>query len=62
VMEMLKHNEMTDVMVLVGGIIPDQDVVSLKEKGVAAVFPPGTPMADIARFIRENVRARGAVV
>jgi len=61
VMEMLKQNEMTDVMVLVGGIIPDQDVAPLKEKGVAAVFPPGTPMEDIVRFIRENVRARGAV-
>jgi methylmalonyl-CoA mutase C-terminal domain/subunit len=43
------------------GIIPDQDVASLKEKGVAAVFQPGTPMEDIVRFIRENVRARGAV-
>jgi methylmalonyl-CoA mutase C-terminal domain/subunit len=52
---------MTDVMVLVGGIIPDQDVTSLKQKGVAAVFQPGTPMEDIVRFIRENVRARGAV-
>jgi methylmalonyl-CoA mutase, C-terminal domain len=61
VMEMLKQNEMTDVMVLVGGIIPDQDVASLKETGVAAVFLPGTPMEDIVRFIRENVRARGAV-
>ena len=61
VLEMLKQNEMTDVMVLVGGIIPDQDVTSLKQKGVAAVFQPGMPMEDIVRFIRENVRARGAV-
>ena len=61
VMEMLKQNEMTDVMVLVGGIIPDQDVTSLKENGVAAVFQPGTPMNDIVRFIRENMRARGVV-
>jgi methylmalonyl-CoA mutase C-terminal domain/subunit len=61
VMEMLKQNEMTDVMVLVGGIIPDQDVSSLMEKGVAAVFQPGTPMEEIVRFIRENVRARGVV-
>ena len=38
VMELLKQNEMTDVMVLIGGIIPDQDVGSLKEHGVAAVF------------------------
>jgi methylmalonyl-CoA mutase C-terminal domain/subunit len=62
VMELLKQNEMTDVMVLVGGIIPDQDVATLKEKGVAAVFQPGTPMDDIVRFIHENVRARGSLV
>jgi methylmalonyl-CoA mutase, C-terminal domain len=61
VMELLKQNEMTDVMVLVGGIIPDQDIASLKEKGVAAVFQPGTPMDDIVRFIRENVPVRGIV-
>jgi len=61
VMELLKQNEMTDVMVLVGGIIPDQDVAALKQSGVAAVFQPGTPMDDIVRFIRENVRMRGAV-
>ncbi len=61
VMELLKQNEMTDVMVLIGGIIPDQDVGSLKEHGVAAVFQPGTPMEDIVRFIRQNVRARGVV-
>jgi len=61
VMELLKQNEMADVMVLVGGIIPDQDVAALKEKGVAAIFPPGTAMEEIIRFIRENVRARGVV-
>ena len=61
VIEMLKQNEMTDVMVLVGGIIPDQDAALLKEKGVAAVFQPGTPMEDIVRFIRKNVRPRGTV-
>ena len=59
VMELLKQNEMTDVLVLVGGIIPDQDVGSLKQSGVAAVFQPGTPMEDIIRFIRQNLRTRG---
>ena len=59
VMELLKQNEMSDVLVLVGGIIPDQDVASLKQSGVAAVFQPGTPMEDIVRFIRQNLRARG---
>ena len=61
VMELLRQNDMTDVMVLVGGIIPDQDIEPLKQKGVAGVFQPGTPMEEIVRFIRENVRGRGAV-
>ena len=59
VMELLKQNEMSDVLVLVGGIIPEQDVASLKQSGVAAVFQPGTPMEDIVRFIRQNLRTRG---
>jgi len=58
VMELLRENQMSDVTVLVGGIIPSQDVEPLKQKGVAAIFPPGTPMDDIVRFIRENARGR----
>ncbi|HXZ81691.1 MAG TPA: cobalamin B12-binding domain-containing protein [Terriglobales bacterium] len=56
VMELLKQNQMEDVMVLVGGIIPDQDVAGLKQQGVAAVFQPGTPMDEIVQFIRSNVK------
>ncbi len=59
VMELAKQNKMDDVLVLVGGIIPDQDIAGLKEKGVAAVFQPGTPMDDIVKFIKENVKPRG---
>jgi methylmalonyl-CoA mutase C-terminal domain/subunit len=50
---------MDDVLVLVGGIIPDQDVEALKKQGVAAVFQPGTPMDSIIEFIRANVKPRG---
>ncbi len=50
---------MDDVLVLVGGIIPDQDVETLKQQGVAAVFLPGTPMDSIIEFIRANVKVRG---
>src|SRR5512136_1533838 len=46
VMELLHRNKMEDVLVLVGGIIPDQDIPPLKQQGVAAVFQPGTPMDD----------------
>ena len=55
VMDLLKQNKMDDVLVLVGGIIPDQDIASLKKGGVAAIFQPGTAMDDIVKFIRENV-------
>jgi methylmalonyl-CoA mutase, C-terminal domain len=62
VMDLAKQNKMDDVLVLVGGIIPDQDIPPLKQQGVAAVFQPGTPMDDIVKFIKENVKPRGVAV
>lgn len=58
VMDLLREKKMDDVLVLVGGIIPDQDVDALKKAGVAAIFQPGTAMDDIVKFIRENVKPR----
>ena len=57
--DLLKQNKMDDVLVVVGGIIPDVDVANLKKAGVSAVFQPGTPMDDIIGFIRSNVKPRG---
>jgi methylmalonyl-CoA mutase C-terminal domain/subunit len=59
VMDLLKQNKMDDVLVLVGGIIPDQDVDGLKKIGVAGIFQPGTPMDDIVQFIRAHIGQRG---
>jgi len=59
VMDLLKQNKMDDVIVLLGGIIPDQDIDALKKQGVAAIFQPGTAMDDIVKFIRTNVKAEG---
>ena len=59
VMDLMQQNKMDDVLVVVGGIIPDQDVEALKERGVAAIFQPGTSMDEIVKFIRSNVRERG---
>jgi len=56
-MDLLKQNKMDDVLVLVGGIIPDQDIEGLKRIGVAGIFQPGTPMDDIVKFIRAHVKA-----
>ena len=59
VLDLLKQNKMDDVLLLVGGIIPDQDVDALKKAGVAAIFQPGTAMDDIVKFFRSNVKPRG---
>jgi methylmalonyl-CoA mutase C-terminal domain/subunit len=59
VAELLKEQKMDDVLVLVGGIIPDQDIPALKAVGVKGVFQPGTPMDEIVQFIRDNVKPRG---
>jgi len=61
VVELMKHEKMEDVLVLVGGIIPDQDIPALKAIGVKGVFQPGTPMDEIVQFIRENVKPRTVV-
>jgi methylmalonyl-CoA mutase C-terminal domain/subunit len=57
-MELLREKEMTDVKVIVGGIIPDEDAESLKRQGVAAVFQPGASLEGIVEFIREAGAAR----
>ncbi|MCY3414627.1 MAG: cobalamin B12-binding domain-containing protein [Candidatus Heimdallarchaeota archaeon] len=56
VLEVLKEQNMDDVKVFAGGIIPDNDAKGLIEDGVIGVFGPGTPLDDIAQFIREHVR------
>lgn len=52
VMELLREKDMTDVKVVVGGIIPDQDAASLKGQGVAEVFQPGASLETVVAFIR----------
>jgi len=47
-----------DTLVLVGGVIPDEDREGLKDEGVAAIFGPGTPIDETIEFIRENVPER----
>jgi len=59
---MLREQGAGDILVVLGGTIPDQDIAALKEKGVAAVFGPGTSLETVVRFIRENVKAKGVKV
>ncbi len=53
VLELLAEKQMQDVLVIVGGIIPDSDAGALKKKGVSAVFQPGASLDAIVEFIRQ---------
>jgi methylmalonyl-CoA mutase C-terminal domain/subunit len=55
VVELLKENGLDEVLVVGGGIIPDEDVPGLKDAGVAAIFGPGTRTEDIVKFVKENI-------
>jgi len=55
VMELLRENGMDDVLVVAGGIIPDEDVPALQEMGVKGIFGPGTPTDEIVAFVRQHV-------
>ena len=56
VMELLREKKMTDVAVIVGGIVPDEDAGELKKRGVAAVFQPGASLEEIVRVVRSSVK------
>ena len=57
VVELLREKRLDDVLVVVGGIIPDADVRKLNEIGIRGIFQPGTPMQDIVDFIAQNARS-----
>jgi len=62
IFEGLKRNEIDDIIVVAGGIIPDADRAALEKIGVRAIFGPGTPTTEIAEFITKAVaekRAKG---
>lgn len=56
IMELVKNNKMEDVMVFMGGIVPDQDVQLLKQIGVKGIFLPGSSLNEIVNFVKDNVR------
>jgi methylmalonyl-CoA mutase C-terminal domain/subunit len=57
-MELIKQKGLEDVLVVIGGIIPDVDVPKLTAIGVRGIFLPGTPMLTIIDFIKANARVR----
>lgn len=58
VMKLLVENDLDDVLVVAGGIIPDDDVPALKDIGIAGIFGPGTSTEETVSFIKENVRRK----
>ena len=59
-MELLREHGLTDVLVVLGGIIPDADLPTLKAMGISGVFRPGTSMQEIIDFIEANRPSTGA--
>ena len=56
VMELLKENNIEDIVVMGGGVIPEEDIPELKKVGIAEIFTPGTDTRDIIKFIKEKVK------
>jgi methylmalonyl-CoA mutase, C-terminal domain len=59
IVALLREQGMKDTLVILGGIVPQEDIAKLKEQGVAEIFLPGTSTQEIVRFLRANVQPRG---
>jgi methylmalonyl-CoA mutase C-terminal domain/subunit len=57
-MDLLKEKNIEDVLVVGGGVIPDDDIPGLKAVGIAEVFTPGTPTTATIEFIRNNLKRK----
>ena len=62
VMELLKEKGLDDVLVVIGGIIPDVDIPKLQGMGIKGIFLPGSPMQEIIDYINANVRRRAEAI
>ncbi len=58
VLELLEANKADDVMVIGGGIIPEEDIVNLKKLGIKEIFLPGTSLDKIVGWVKDNVKPR----
>ena len=61
IVDQLKQKQLDDVLLVAGGIIPDEDISTLKQLGFAGVFGPGTSTQDIAAFIRQEIAGKRGV-
>lgn len=56
VIELLKEKNAEDILVIGGGVIPEEDIPGLKKVGIKEIFTPGTPTSAIVKFIKSNVK------
>jgi methylmalonyl-CoA mutase C-terminal domain/subunit len=61
IMDLMRENDLDDVLVILGGIVPEADRQTLAEMGVSAVFGPGTSTGEIVEFIHSNLPERRLV-
>lgn len=59
VVDLLRERAAEDIVVFGGGIVPDRDAELLQDRGMAAIFTPGTPLAEVTAWVESNVRSRG---
>ena len=59
---LLREQHADDILLVLGGTIPDQDAAAMKQSGVSAIFGPGTPLDTTVQFIREHVKPRGLLL
>ncbi|GCE04083.1 cobalamin B12-binding domain-containing protein [Dictyobacter aurantiacus] len=62
IMELLKQNNVDDVLIAAGGILPDEDIPAIKNMGIKGCFGPGTSTEEIITFVRENIQAERLTV
>ena len=58
IIELLKQKDLTDVLVIAGGIIPEEDIPEMKKLGIKEIFGPGTPTDEIVQFVLKNTSKR----
>lgn len=56
IMELVQENSLEDVLVIAGGVIPDEDIPYLKSLGIAEIFTPGTPVNETIEFVKEHIK------
>jgi len=56
VVELLKEQGVDDILIIGGGVIPDDDIPALKQAGIAEIFTPGTTTTEMIEFIKNNVK------